>query len=81
MAGGDGSLITTIMKARDLGVDISKLICVSLPYGTGNDFCNVTNWGTTPNLPFYMDTSALVKEICLNTHEQTFDVWDVLVKF
>lgn len=70
-----------VMKAKEVGVDISKLICCSLPYGTGNDFCKVTNWGITPDLDFYRDTNALVREICLNTCEQTVDVWDILVKF
>lgn len=80
-AGGDGTLLTLLTRAKEVGVDIGKLLCVSLPYGTGNDFCKVTNWGTTADLDFYRDTSSLVREICLNTREETVDVWDILVKF
>jgi hypothetical protein len=81
MAGGDGSLLTMLMKAKDVGIDISKLTCVSLPYGTGNDFCKVTNWGIMPDAYFYKTLELTVREICLNTTEELVDVWDVSVKY
>lgn len=48
MAGGDGSLINLVMKARGEGVDVGKLVCCSLPYGTGNDLCRIAGWGGDP---------------------------------
>lgn len=48
MMGGDGSLMNWLMSV-DKSVDINSLYYVALPYGTGNDFCNVTNWGKLPN--------------------------------
>lgn len=81
MAGGDGSLITMLMKAKDVGIDISKLLCVSLPYGTGNDFCKVTNWGILPEADFYKTLHQTVKEICFNTDEESVDIWDIKVKY
>jgi diacylglycerol kinase family enzyme len=78
-AGGDGTLITVLMKAKDVGINISNFLCVSLPYGTGNDFCRVTNWGILPEARFYSTLELTVKEICFNTHEEKVDVWDVLV--
>lgn len=38
MAGGDGSFMNLLMKAKENGVNIGSLISVVLPYGTGNDF-------------------------------------------
>jgi hypothetical protein len=81
MAGGDGSLINTLMKAKEFGVNITNLLCVSLPYGTGNDFCRVTGWGKLPDAPFYKSLKSLIKEICLNSKEDFVDVWDIVTKF
>jgi diacylglycerol kinase family enzyme len=48
-AGGDGSLMGIVMKAKEQGVDIGRLLCCPLPYGTGNDLSRVTNWGGEPD--------------------------------
>lgn len=45
MAGGDGSLMTLVMMAKEAGCDIATLVCCVLPYGTGNDLARVLNWG------------------------------------
>ena len=52
-AGGDGSLMSLIMKLKAAKVDISRLVCCPLPYGTGNDLSRVTGWGGEPNDPIY----------------------------
>ncbi len=42
-----------VMRAKEQKVDIGRLICCPLPYGTGNDLSRVTNWGGEPDLEFY----------------------------
>lgn len=48
-AGGDGSLIGIVMKAKSAGVDVDSLLCCPLPYGTGNDLSRVVKWGPSPS--------------------------------
>jgi hypothetical protein len=81
MAGGDGSLINLVMKAKAEGVDVGKLICCSLPYGTGNDLCRIAGWGGDPKHEMYQSLNSIVREICLNTYEKQFNIWNVSVKF
>lgn len=80
-AGGDGSLVGIIMKAKSFGVDINRLICCPLPYGTGNDLCRVLNWGPEPNADFYSNVKDLVTEICTNTVEKYINIWTLIVRF
>ena len=51
------------------------------PYGTGNDFARVTNWGRMLNLAFYRDLETLIREVCSNSEEKAINVWDVEMKF
>jgi hypothetical protein len=81
VAGGDGSLIGTLMKAKAAGVDIENLKSCVLPYGTGNDFCRVTNWGVRPNTPMYATIKSIVTEICENTTVKNINVWHINIKF
>lgn len=81
MAGGDGSLINLLMKAKENGVNLGTLTCCVLPYGTGNDFARVSGWGGRPRGEIYSNIKRLVTEICLNSHEKKFNVWSVIVKF
>lgn len=81
IAGGDGSLITTLRAAQDAGVDISKLSSCVLPFGTGNDFARVTNWGGDTRGAIYQTVDALAKELCENTEVKEINVWHVSVKF
>ena len=48
-AGGDGSMISILTKAKEMGVDLSDISCCALPYGTGNDLSRITGWGGSPN--------------------------------
>ena len=46
--GGDGSLgcfIDDITKDRVIGENLSQLVFVPLPFGTGNDLCRSLGWG------------------------------------
>lgn len=69
------------MLAKENGVDVGKLVCCVLPYGTGNDLARVSGWGGGPSGKTYSNFDNIIKEICLNTKEQNFNVWSVLVKF
>ena len=82
MAGGDGTLMTLLMKAKENGVDVGRIVCCILPYGTGNDFARVSGWGGTPSGPLY-ETSLrhLIKELCLNSYEKKFNVWSIMIKY
>ncbi len=82
MAGGDGSLMLLVLKAKELGCDISKLVCGVLPYGTGNDLARTLNWGGSEGeLSIYKSLPKLVREICLNAEEKELDIWTILIKF
>jgi diacylglycerol kinase (ATP) len=81
MAGGDGSLINLIMNAQNAGVDIKTLKFCVLPYGTGNDFARTTGWGGGTDAKYYKTLKSLVKEVCKNTKEEQFNVWDIAVNF
>lgn len=50
--GGDGSLMTTLTYAKQAGVELNGLICVALPYGTGNDLARTTGWGGAANAKY-----------------------------
>ncbi len=78
MAGGDGSLMTLVMLAKEAGCDIGTLVCCVLPYGTGNDLARSLNWGGTEgDLKIYKSLPRLVREICMNSDEKPLNVWTV----
>ena len=82
MAGGDGSLMTLVMMAKEAGCDIATLVCCVLPYGTGNDLARVLNWGGSEgDLKIYSSLPQLVREICLNSDEKALNVWTIMVKY
>jgi diacylglycerol kinase family enzyme len=82
MAGGDGSLMTLVMMAKEAGCDIGSLVCCVLPYGTGNDLARVLNWGGSEgDLKIYNSLPKLVREICLNTEIKDLNIWTVSVKY
>ena len=81
IAGGDGSLIGAVTAAMEAGVDITRMPCCVLPYGTGNDFAQCTNWGKTPTGDMYRTLSNLMREICENSREEKINVWTVKLTF
>ena len=70
IAGGDGSLIGAVTAAMEAGVDIGKMPCCVLPFGTGNDFARCTNWGGTPTGEIFRNLTSLMREICENSREE-----------
>ena len=77
VAGGDGSLINLLMRAVPSGVDVNKIVCCVLPFGTGNDFSRVSGWGHTLSESFYSSLETLVYEICTNSEEKPFNIWNI----
>lgn len=78
---GDGSLLTHLINAKKYGVDLGSLIIAALPYGTSNDFSRETGWGGQPDDFYYKSLKALMIQVCLRSSPQTFDVWDIIIKF
>ena len=76
-AGGDGSLMQTLKHLKANGVDPNRLVACPLPYGTGNDLSQVTNWGGRPSANFYSDLEDLIVEICENTKVKDINIWTV----
>lgn len=82
MAGGDGSLMILVNRAKEAGCDINKLVTCVLPYGTGNDLARSLNWGGKESgNKIYKSLPVLVREICLNTTVKELNIWTVLIKF
>ena len=44
LMGGDGGLMRAMSELRPVA-DLSKIIFVALPFGSGNDLAQETNWG------------------------------------
>ena len=80
-AGGDGSLMNILMRAKAQRVDIGRLLCCPLPYGTGNDLSRVTNWGGEPDQAFYATMKSLITEICWHSSEKRINIWSLMVTF
>jgi len=81
MAGGDGSLMTLVNKAKEAGCDIGNLVCCVLPFGTGNDLSRSLKWGGDESGKIYRTIPKLVREVCLNTTIRDLDIWTILIKF
>jgi diacylglycerol kinase (ATP) len=80
-AGGDGSLVNNLMKAKEHGVDINRLVCCPLPYGTSNDLSRITGWGAEPDGPLYESNRTLITEMIANSQERKISIWTIIVKF
>jgi hypothetical protein len=65
----------------EAGVDISRMPCCVLPFGTGNDFARCTNWGGTPTGEIFRNLGTLMREICENSSEEKINVWTVKVTY
>lgn len=68
------------MSLKDAGVDITELPSCVLPYGTGNDFAKISNWGSTASNHIYSNVDALVRELADNTTIKDVNVWSIQIK-
>ena len=64
--------------AYDAGVDLEELAVCLLPFGTGNDFCQVMGWGKQPKSIWLSSLRTLTSQI-ISAQEDTFNVWDIKV--
>ncbi len=60
------------------GINLDELTMCLLPFGTGNDFCQIMGWGKQPKDIWLSKLKALVSEI-VNGQEEVFNVWDITV--
>ena len=47
-AGGDGTVVWAMSESVQYGIDITKVVFGTIPFGTGNDFAFVYGWGSDP---------------------------------
>ena len=64
--------------AYDAGVDLAEVAICLLPFGTGNDFCQVMGWGKQPQSIWLTSLRTLTSQI-ISAQEDTFNVWDIKV--
>ena len=76
--GGDGSLgcfIDDLRMDDFISMNLSNLVLVPLPYGTGNDLSRSLGWGNREG-PWGRDLETLATAL-MNAKQEMFTVWDV----
>ena len=64
--------------AVDEGINLDDLTMCALPYGTGNDFCQIMGWGKQPKAYWTQKLKNLAIEM-IKAHDEIFNVWDITV--
>lgn len=48
ICGGDGTIMWSVEESIKAGIDLSTVLFVTVPIGTGNDFSKSIGWGGSP---------------------------------
>jgi len=86
VAGGDGTVMWAIQEIFEMGIDVNRVAVGTVPFGTGNDFANVTKWGVGgPPRNFLKEAEGfrgLRDYVCrwLRAEPGPYDIWEVSVK-
>jgi diacylglycerol kinase (ATP) len=86
VAGGDGTVMWVIEEMFKHGVDVDKVNLGTTPFGTGNDFSNVTGWGTRgPSPGFLKEESGFsgmrrYVDAWLQAEPRPYDIWETSVR-
>mmetsp|Transcript_23305 Transcript_23305/g.42138 ORF Transcript_23305/g.42138 Transcript_23305/m.42138 type:complete len:542 (+) Transcript_23305:125-1750(+) len=86
VAGGDGTVMWAIEEIFNAKIALDKVMIGTMPFGTGNDFGNVTGWGTSgPAAGFvkqadgYSGINKYLKR-WLRAESSPYDIWELSVK-
>jgi len=86
VAGGDGTVMWTIEEMFKLGIPVDRVSLGTVPFGTGNDFANVTGWGTKGPPRGFLKEREGFAGLCgyvrrwLRAETQPYDIWEVSVR-
>jgi diacylglycerol kinase (ATP) len=81
-AGGDGSVIWVMSEVISHGIDTTRVVFGTIPYGTGNDFSHAFGWGAKP--PKHLLSSnleglrQLIRE-WMGASVSPHDLWEISV--
>jgi diacylglycerol kinase (ATP) len=86
VAGGDGTVMWTIEEIFKAEIPVERVCIGTVPFGTGNDFANVTRWGTSdPSKGFlkkekaFAGLNAYVRQ-WLRAEQRPYDIWQVSIR-
>jgi len=78
LMGGDGGIMRAIQVLEPI-CDISKVVFVALPFGSGNDMAQTLKWGADTSMRYLRDLRTIMKEIVLNTKVTKVNIWETIL--
>jgi len=86
VAGGDGTVMWAIEEIFNAKIPIDRVVVGTIPFGTGNDFGNVTKWGVSgPAAGFLKEKQGFqglhwYVQAWLRAESRPYDIWEASVK-
>lgn len=86
VAGGDGTVMWAIEEIFSSDISMDRVHVGTMPFGTGNDFGNVTKWGVQgPPKGFLKEKEGFIGlhkyvHAWLRAETRPFDIWEISVK-
>uniref|UniRef100_A0A7S4V475 Diacylglycerol kinase n=1 Tax=Alexandrium monilatum TaxID=311494 RepID=A0A7S4V475_9DINO len=86
VAGGDGTVMWTIEEMFKAGIPVNRVSLGIVPFGTGNDFANVTGWGTKGPPKDFLKEKQGFKGLedyvrrWLRADSKSYDIWEVSLR-